>query len=176
MFTFAIMIAASASADAQVTKGQKSLGVKGGYVTRNNAPSAGLQFEYTFSKRFILAPSVDYVFRHEGCDGLLFNIDYHGPWNLTTDGRWYVYHVIGVNYASWNRHLPKGMENMSRAGEMDSDTDDDVTMRKNRFGLDVGAGLAWYAKPTLKVSLEGKFNWVKNYNTGIFTLGISYVF
>ncbi|MDE5750611.1 MAG: hypothetical protein K2H87_07575 [Duncaniella sp.] len=149
---------------AEITRGQKTFGVSTGYVTLNHSATAGLRFTYAFSRHFVLAPSVDYVFRNQNLDGLLINIDYHGPWQLAASDRWYVYHIIGVNYGSWSAH------------NTDPTTDDDVTKRKSYPGLDFGAGVAFDVKPTLRLTLQGKFNWLKDHNTGLFNLGISYVF
>ena len=158
---------------ADITKGCKTFGVRTGYATLNRAPLAGIEFSYAFNRHFILAPSIDYVFRNDNLDGLLFNIDYHGPWQLTPSGRVYLYHILGINYASWSRHEPTTTSETERDATTDSD---DVTTRTNRLGVDVGAGVAFYVTPTLRLSLQGKFNWVKDHNAGIFNLGISYAF
>lgn len=149
-------------------RGNKSFGVTAGYVTKNQSASAGLRFSYAFSQKFVLAPSVDYVFRHHDLDALLINIDWHGPWALTTDGRWYVYHILGVNYGSWSRH--------SVAEPLARTVDKDVTTRANHFGLDFGLGFALNVTPALRLTAQGKFNLIKDYNTGIFNLGIAYLF
>ena len=47
-----------------IERGQKTLGLTAGYVTVNRSASAGLQFSYAFSRHFVLAPSIDYVFRN----------------------------------------------------------------------------------------------------------------
>ncbi|MCM1520157.1 MAG: porin family protein [Lachnoclostridium sp.] len=161
-----LIATAASSADAQVVKGQKTFGVHGGYVTRNRSGVAGIDFEYTFSKHFRLAPSVDYIFSNRGSDGFMFNIDYHGPYPLNSAGTFNVYHVIGLNYASWH----------NKVYHNEGDPDADVSTRDNRFGFDFGAGLEYYVQPTMKLSFEGKFNWLRHYNTGLFYFGISYVF
>ena len=148
----------------EITKGQKTFGVRGGYVTLNHAPMAGIEFSYAFSPHFVLAPNIDYAFRNNNLDALLFNIDYNGPWRLDTDGRLYFYHILGVNYASWSTR------------STDPTDGNDVTTRFNRVGLDFGAGFSLYVTPTLRLSLQGKFNWVKDHNAGLFNLGISYIF
>lgn len=158
----------SASA-ADIAKGTKTFGVRTGFATLNRAPLAGIEFSYAFNRHFILAPSIDYAFRNDNLDGLLFNIDYHGPWQLTPSRRLYIYHIAGINYASWSSH------DQSEA-PVNSSSGDDVTTRVNRFGLDFGAGIAYYATSHLRLSLQGKFNWVKDHNSGIFNIGISYVF
>lgn len=156
-------------ASAQVEKGQKSLGFHGGYATYNTSALAGVSFQYTFSQHFRLAPSVDYIFDNKDIDGLMFNIDYHGPVSLNAAHTIYFYHLLGINYASWHHAAPGPDADEGAPGN-------DVSTRKNKFGLDVGAGLEWYIRPTLRISLEGKFNWIRHANTGLFYLGISYVF
>lgn len=165
-----ISVIAADTASAQLNKGTKSVGIKTGYVTLNKTATAGIELQYAFSRHFVLAPGIDMIFRNENLDGMMFNLDYHGPWQLDKDGRWYFYHILGANYASWSSHL----KNVSDQGS--DDKNDDVTQRTNRFGLDFGAGVEYYVRPTLKLSLLGKFNWLKGYNTGLFNLGISYVF
>lgn len=169
-FTILLLSAfATQEMSAQLTKGQKSFGVKTGYITLNNTATAGIELQYAFNRHFVLAPSIDYVFHNEGLDGLLFNLDYHGPWQIDKKGRWYLYHIFGINYASWSTH--------SKAEpSAEGANDDDVTTRFNRIGLNFGAGIDMYVSPSLKLSLQGKFNWIKDHNTGIFNLGISYVF
>ncbi len=165
-----MLVAVSFSATAQVEKKQKSLGFHGGYATYNTSALAGVSFQYTFSRHFRLAPSVDYIFDHKDVDGLMFNIDYHGPVALNSARTVYFYHLLGLNYASWHHARPKIDE------VHDVAPGEDVSSRENDFGLDVGAGFEWYVNPTLKLSLEGKFNWIRHANTGLFYLGISYVF
>ncbi len=164
-----LLVAVAVDAQAQVEKGQKSLGFHGGYATYNTSALAGVSFKYAFSRHFRLAPSVDYIFDHKDIDGLMFNIDYHGPVALNQACTVYFYHVLGVNYASWHHGVPEA----KTAGDEPAG---DVSSRENHFGLDVGAGFEWYVNPTLRLSLEGKFNWIRHANTGLFYLGISYVF
>lgn len=160
----AISLFASSGLKAEVKRGQKTLGVSTGYVTLNRSASAGLNFSYAFSRRFVLAPSVEYVFRNRNLDGMLINIDYHGPWRLADSDKWYVYHIIGVSYGSWSSH------------SVDPQSNDDVTTRKSYPGLNFGAGVAYSVKPSLRLNVQGKFNWLKNHNTGLFSVGIAYVF
>jgi len=171
-FIILLFISAIAAQDmsAQLVKGRKSFGIKTGYTTLNKTVTTGIELQYAFSNHFVLAPNIDYVFRNEGLDGVLFNIDYHGPWQLDKNGKWYFYHILGVNYASWSTHTKAGPNEEGR------NEYDDVTTRFNHIGLNFGAGIELYVRPTLKLSLQGKFNWVKDHNTGLFNLGISYVF
>lgn len=167
----AISIAAN-TVKAQISRGQKTMGVKAGYITFNHSASAGIEFEYAFSPHFVLAPNIDFVFRNDGVDGVLFNIDYHGPWALDSRNRWFFYHILGVNYVSWSTHP----QHAGDESKMPDNGYDDVTTRFNRVGLDFGAGIECFITSTLRLSLQGKFNWVKEHDSGIFNIGISYVF
>lgn len=166
------MSATAVPAVAQIESGQMSAGVSAGYVSHTKSPAVSADFSYAFSKRFVLAPSLTYVFPNNEKEAVMFNLDYHGPWQLDKSGHWYVYHIIGVNFASW-----KKTETVTVRDDVDAKAETrKESVRQNRVGLDFGAGLAWYCRPDLKISLEGKLNWIKNNNTGIFTLGVSYVF
>ncbi|MDE5785284.1 MAG: porin family protein [Duncaniella sp.] len=167
--TLFLLAATAFQSSAQVEKGQKSLGFHGGYATYNTSALAGVSFQYTFSRHFRLAPSVDYIFNHKDTDGLMFNIDYHGPVSLNAAHTIYFYHLLGLNYASWHHAAKRPAPEEGAPGS-------DVSSRENNFGLDVGAGFEWYVRPTLRLSLEGKFNWIRHADTGLFYLGISYVF
>lgn len=170
ILTIGSLFTSQASAQG-IERGQKTVGVTAGYVTTNRSASAGLQFSYAFSRHFLLAPSIDYVFRHRDRDAILVNIDYHGPWSLDGSGKWYVYHILGVNFGSWNHHSYTDQPLTRGVGGMD-----DVTTRRSHIGLDFGLGFALNVTPTLRLTCQGKFNWIRHDNTGLFNVGISYVF
>lgn len=85
-------------------RGEKTFGIRGSYVSRNTSASAGLYMTYRFSGLFRLAPSADYVFRHDGSDAFSVNLDTHYTFNLgirsksvgISDGR---SGILGVEYA-----------------------------------------------------------------------------
>lgn len=145
-------------------KGEKTVSVAAGYVSRYKSISAGVAFSYRFSKVFTLAPSVDYIFRHHDYDGLMINLDTRYSLPLTTP-RWDVYPIAGANITSWTHHHPK----------LD-DNDDDVTSRTNRLGLNAGLGVAFRVTPTMRLALEGKGEFVKSMSTAVVKLSIGYTF
>lgn len=158
----AIMAALSTPFDVSAQRGEKTLGIRAGYNTRNESAMTGIYFQYRFSKHFRIAPNADYIFRHHGTDALSVNGNVHFPFALSP--RWNIYPLAGINFTMWN-HRSENLENT-----------DDVSTRSNKFGLNAGGGLEWYATPTLKIMLEGKYCWVKDFDTGAITLGIGYVF
>lgn len=145
-------------------KGEKSLGFRAGYTSSNQSAVAGMYFQYAFSSHFRLAPDVDYSFRHNGNDAFSINLNAHVPFGFSAD-RLAFYPLAGLNYTSWNIH------------KIDDIADnDDTKSRIDRLGLNVGAGLEYYVKPTLKLAFEGKYRWTRDYNSGVFTVSIGYIF
>ena len=118
MLTLLIAIAASAT-----QRGEKSLGLAGGFNTANDGAVAGVFFQYSFSRHFRLAPSADYVFRHRGIDGLHVNLDCHFPIGVGS-GRFDVYPLVGLNFMSMYDHSIVETE--------------DVSSRRTRLGLNIG--------------------------------------
>ncbi len=155
------------AASAQTEKGQKSFGLHAGYATANRSALAGLTFSYNFTRHFRLAPTVDYVFSHNSTDGMIVNIDYKGPYSINAARTVNIYPIAGLSYTSWHTKAD---------GKKSDGTDSDVSTRKNRIGLNIGGGIEYYIKPSMKVSAEGRFNWVRHAETGLFYLSISYVF
>lgn len=141
--------------------GSKSVGLRGGYNTRNESGTAGLYFQYRFTKRFRLATDVDYVFRNKGIDGLLIDINAHVPFDFA-GGRFGIYPLAGINYSTWSHH---------NTGENGSDTS-----RKKRFGLNFGGGVDMHVTPSLRLFAEGKYTWVKHADCGAVCIGIGYCF
>lgn len=156
---------------AQSHKGQKSVGLRGGFTTRNTTASAGLYFSYRFTEHFRFAPKVDYAFRHNGTDAFSFNFDSEMPITLDgTTGRVNFYPIGGLNYSTFT----------SRTAQNDimtlSDESDDSSQRSNRFGLNLGAGIEYFATPTLRLAFEGKCTLIKQYTGGWFNISIGYIF
>lgn len=147
-----------------------SLGVRVGYNSRNESPVAGLWYQHSFSRHFRLAPNVDYYFRHNSTDALSLNCNVHFPWEVGQSGRVSVYPFAGVNYVSWNNHFDSTVDSESNGSS------DDVTTRVNRFGFNIGGGVEYRVTPTMKVSLEVKGAFVKNYSSATATVSIGYMF
>ena len=144
-------------------RGEKSLGLRGGYNTRNESAVAVLYFQYAFSRHFRLAPNVDYVFRNDGTDAYSANINTHFPIAFDRNERFAVYPFTGVNFISWNH----------RINNIDGQQ---TSSRTSRLGPNFGVGMEYYCTQSLKISIEGKFSLVKSYNSGVFNIGIGYVF
>ncbi len=154
----------SIGVQAQAVKGEKSLGPKIGYISRNTSVVAGLVFQYSFSDHLRISPEMSCAFRHHNQDAFLADINMHFPFSLSEKGKAGLYPLAGLAFNSWNNH------------SYDPVDDADVTSHVNRIGLNAGAGFDLRCSRTLKLNLEAKYTLLKAYSSVIITLGISYIF
>lgn len=155
--------------------GQKTFGVKTGYVSRNQSALAGLYFQYQFSRHFRVQPSVQVDFRNNNRDAIVVDVDAQVPFRFADgSGRSALYPIAGLNYSSWNKHTSEPP--LGHNAGADKVEDKDVSTRKSNFGLNLGAGFGLMCSSTLKLSLEAKYTFVKS-NSGVaVSVGIGYVF
>lgn len=160
------VVACLTTNDAQAAeRGEKSFGVRTGYVSRNKSMDAGLFFQYAFSSHFRLEPSADIVFRHDDRDAFMIDLNAQVPFSFS-NSNFDLYPFAGVNYSSWNRHFPDDMSNFN----------DDVSTRTNRFGLNFGAGFDLRVSSSLKLNLQAGYTLVKANSALRILVGIAYVF
>lgn len=145
------------------TRGEKSFGPRVGFASRNTSASAGLVFEYSFSRHVRIAPQAGIIFRHKNLDALTIDIDVHFPMPFAGD-RFAVYPLAGVNFTSWSRH------------GVSAETNKDVCAHINRFGGNAGVGLEMKCSSTLKLNVEAKYTLMKTYPGAQVYAGIAYVF
>lgn len=151
-----VAIAASAfmfPAGADAQKGEKVLGIAGGYASYNDGGYADIYFQYTFADHFRIAPEIGYVFRNEGATGFEMSVDMHFPFRIVRG--FGVYPLAGVTFNNWSY---KGDGHASRAG------------------FDIGAGFDLYLTRNLKLNLQGKYSMMNDTGGAFFNLGIGYVF
>lgn len=162
-----LIVVLSGTETSAAVKGEKNVGLQLGYTTYNESAVAGIGFSYAFSNHFRVAPNLQYAFRNNNRDGLLLNFDFHVPLNIESGNKFEVYPIVGLNYSCWtNYHKEQEREKSS----------DDFTTRKNRFGLNAGAGVGYNVTETLRLNFDARYTLVKSYNTATFALGIAYRF
>ncbi len=157
----ALMAALSVPAEAQIVKGEKSAGAKLGYVTKNQSAMAGVFFRYSFSDHFRLSPEIGYTFRHKDLDAFTVDVNAHIPFNFTGETVAF-YPLAGLNFSSWNRYYSADGINESS--------------RRNRFGVNVGAGFDLRCSNSIKLLLEAKYCLTKRYTTATISAGVCYLF
>lgn len=148
-------------------KGEKTFGLKTGYVSRNKSALAGLMFQYSFSDHFRLSPQAACIFRSNDRDAFQIDLDAQFPFAFTGN-RAALYPIAGLNYSSWNMHATVTDENDL--------TSKDVSSRSGYLGLNAGCGFEVKATETLKLNLEARYSLVKSNSSVQITVGIGYIF
>lgn len=148
---------------AQMQRGEKTLGLKLGYISHNKSAVAGLVFQYALSSKFRLSPEIGCAFRHNNEDALLIDLNLHMPFGVGGE-RVSLYPLAGLTFNSWATHM------------VDDKDRNDVTTHNNRFGANLGAGFDLRCSNTLKLNIEAKYTLLKSYSGVTLTAGISYIF
>lgn len=148
-----VAFATPQEAGARSARGEKALGIAGGYASYNHSGYAGVYFQYSFANHFRISPEVDYVFRNDDKSGLAISCDMHFPFRLSRGIN--IYPLAGLTFNNWNY-----------SGDGSS----------SRFGGSLGAGFDFYLTQNLKLNVQGKYS-LMNDTSGLFAaLGIGYVF
>lgn len=139
-----------------IGRGEKSLGVMGGFATYNSGGYMNVNFQYAFADHFRIAPEVGYVFRNKGKSAFEISCDMHFPFRLAKG--FGIYPLVGLTFNNWTIDTYPGSENWAR------------------FGGDFGLGFDIYFTSYLKMSIQGKYSLMNDTSGGFFGLGMSYVF
>jgi len=138
---------------AQTQRGEKTLGVMGGFATYNDGGFADVYFQYSFHQHIRGAADLGYVFRNDHASAFVFDIDVQFPFRIVKG--FGVYPLVGFTFNNWNYG---GGHNVSRAG------------------ANFGAGFDVYLTSNLKLTLQGKYSMMNDTGGGFFGLGMGYVF
>lgn len=149
---------------------EKTFGLRGGYVSRNQSGLAGLCLTYRVNNYFRLAPSANYIFRHHGRDAFTLAADGQFLFDIPASSVT-IYPIAGISYWVWNiRNLPSGIR-----PEPDASFND-VTTRHSRFALDFGAGWQYKVSSTMSLTINVSYSLMHHTPSWISTAGISYIF
>ena len=134
-------------------KGEKTLGLAGGYATHNQGAFASVFFHYSFSNHVRIAPEIAYVFRSDDKSAFNINLNMQFPFRIARGLQ--VYPLVGFASNNWNQ-----------VGHGNS----------YRFGGNFGGGFDLYLTQYLKLNLEGKYSLMNKCSGAYVGLGIGYVF
>lgn len=134
-------------------KGEKMIGIGGGYVDYNNGGYAKIYFQYAFSNHFRIAPEVGAIFRNNGKSGFEASLDAQFPMRISPGFKFYP--LVGVTMNHWK--LPSSS---------------DLT----KVGADGGVGLDFYMTPSFKINFQAKYSVMKRTDGWFIDLGVGYVF
>lgn len=159
-----LIIASVATAiPARAQTGLTTIGLQGGYISRNESGYAGVYLRHQFSRIFALKPQVDFAIRNRDKDAYMMVLDAHLLVPLHTD-RWNVYGIVGAGFSSWNDPTTYA---------------DGKVVDRDRHGAlcaDLGAGAALNVTPTLRLALEAKANLAASRSSALVGLSIGYNF
>ena len=157
----AALLGTTFDASAELRRGEKSFGPRIGYCGANSSVMAGRTFQYSLSRVVRLAPEADVVFRNNDKDAISVALNVQFPFGFEQD-KVALYPFVGPTYVSWGLH--------------NRNENKDVTTHANRFGMNAGGGVEFRATSSLKLSLEGRYTFVKDYCGAQVNLGIMFVF
>lgn len=135
-------------------KGEKSLGVNGGYAGYNEGGYMSVSFNWEFANHFRLAPDIGYAFRNQGKSAFFFDIDMQFPFKLVRG--FGIYPLAGLTVNNWHY----------------SGTNSSTT----RAGGNVGLGFDIYFTSYLKLNVQGKYSIMDDLSGCFIGMGVSYVF
>ena len=142
-------------------KGAKSVGVNISYGTEIENVGIGAKFQYNILDDIRLEPSLNFYMKKDGLSMWDMNFNAHYLFHLTN--KFNVYPLAGITYTSWKQDIK--IEEMK--------TSSDTT---NKFGANVGVGAEYYLSSNFVVSLDVKYQAIKDYDQAVFTFGGAYKF
>lgn len=147
------VVACAVPFSASAQRGEKTLGVMGGFSSYNDGGFADVYFQYTFVDHVRGAFDLGYVFRNEGKSAFVCDVDVHFPFRIVKGLG--VYPLVGFTFNNWNYGDD---HNAARAG------------------ANFGAGFDIYLTSNLKMTLQGKYSVMNDTSGAFFGLGLGYVF
>lgn len=141
------------STDANAQRGEKTLGIAGGFATYNDGGFMDIYFQYSFANHVRIAPEIGYVFRNDGASAFEMSVDMQFPFRIAKG--FAVYPLAGLTFNNWSY---KHGGNATRAGG------------------DIGAGFDLLLTSSLKLTLQGKYSMMNDTSGGFIGMGLGYVF
>ena len=134
-------------------RGRMSLGLAAGYASYNDGGYLTVNYQYSFADHFRIAPDLGYVFRNEGKSAFILDVDMHFPFRVAKG--FALYPLAGLTLNNW-----------------DYKYDGHAT----RFGGNIGAGMELNITNYFKISLQGKYSFMKDTGGAFVGLGLHYCF
>lgn len=153
MAILAVSFPFSVKAEGRSVRGEKTLGIMGGYGSYNHSGFASVYFQYTFAPHFRIVPEVGCVFRNDDKSALVISADMHFPFRMAKGFN--IYPLAGLTFNNWNY---TGGDNILRVGG------------------DFGAGLDLYFTQNFKLTVQGKYSVMKDTSGAYAGIGFGYTF
>ena len=136
---------------AMAQKDIKDIGVHLNYGTEIESFSFGAKYQQKLTNELRLEPSMNYYFEKRGIDLFDLNLNVHYVFPMSSNIR--IYPLVGLTFERW-----------------------DFGKVKNRFGANIGSGVAFDIADNWMTNIELKYKFVKDLDQPVFSLGIAYMF
>lgn len=140
-----------------VGRGEKSVGVIGGYSSYNDGGYLSANFQWEFANHFRLAPEIGVSFENDHKSAFLISCDIHFPFRVYRGI--VLYPLVGLTMNSWH-YSWEGAEPSYRTS----------------VGGNFGAGVDFYFTNFLKMTLQAKYSAMAHTSGAFAGIGLSYVF
>ncbi len=141
-------------------EGTVGLGAHAGYATSIKSVGAGVNLHYYHTNRTRLAPSFTYYLPRKGQSAWQIDADAH--YVLPVSWLFSVYPIAGVNYS----HFKFDASKSSATGEQN--------WTKHRIGANLGLGLQYDFGYKTRVSVEYKYQFIKDFTQSAVMVGVGF--
>lgn len=141
-------------------EGTVGLGAHIGYGSTVKSVSAGVHMHYYHTNRARLAPSFTYYIPRKG--NTVWQIDADAHYVLPVSWLFSVYPIAGINYSNFKYDV----SNTSAIGENG--------WFKQRVGANLGLGAQYDFGYKLRLSVEYKYQFIRNFSQSTVTAGIGF--
>lgn len=137
---------------AQRNAGNSSVGFTVGYGFDTKNATLGLDYRYSITDQFRIAPSLTHFVKDKGLKAWAIDANVHYLFDLGSQFAFYP--LAGVNLSFW----------------------DAPSLSWTRLGLNLGLGAEVYATKELSVGLEFKYNIIKDFDQALMGVRVAYNF
>ncbi len=148
-----VLAICSIGAFAQTQQGHAAVGLNIGYAFDSENATIGVDYRYSVTDEFRLAPSLTHLIKSHGIRAWMADLNAHYLFRLSD--MFGFYPLGGLSFSYWK--IPYGSS-------------------INRFGLNVGLGGEVYATEQVTVGLEAKYNIVKDLDQASIAVRVGYSF
>lgn len=192
----ACMMLMSTAMFAQNEAGKMAIGVQGSYGLHKDYKNfgAGIKFQYNITEAFRGEAAGNYFFKKDNVSMWDANINFH--YLIPIGDKLNVYPIVGATLvgvkldvgdaidsgydAAWKAAQAQGM---SKADfdkywkEAEGVVEDQVgSTSETKFGFNAGAGIEYFISENFKINFEAKYQYVKDFDRPVLTIGAAYVF
>ena len=161
-----IMLMAVTSMMASADVGEWSLGGQFVFGTEGSMPGVGLKFQSNYSHAWRSAVSGNYYFKKNGVSCFDLNAEQHYLFELGDKIR--LYPLAGIRAAFW-----KVDDISANVGDVHIKVDGDSELK---LGFNVGGGIDYLIGDHLMLNGEVKYEYLKNADWVLFSIGVGYRF